>query len=395
MDGTTARRGFSRVAMAATMLFALVVCVPGPTQAERLSLFGKGGRQSGGTGGVLGCVLPLSGNYKLLGHRALMGVLAATETLDGTGGTEVVVVDYEKASKDPMGSLRGLVREDHVPMIIGPILADSVLGLERTIKSLRVPTLVFPLSETEYAGNPYLIKFTYSLERQARVLAGFVTRDIELSSFAVIYPDTRPGRIMRDVFTYSVKLGGGAVVYEKTTKEFRDRYKEEIKWLQELQPEAVFIPDGAKYSAQLILKLQKEEGLEEAVFIGPNTWNSTTFYKSMGRDIDGIIFTDYFFPAGHRWTYFLNHFKGMYGTEPGFLEYQVYEAVTIVLNALNANGFRGGSSLFESIERGSNSSFYSVERDNRNGLMISPKPLILSLQNGEVVDLTSRGRDLP
>jgi len=341
---------------------------------------------------VVGCLLPLSGRYRLIGQRALMGILTAARPLQSEHGARVGVMDSEIGKAKLRGDLSSLISEEGVSFLIGPIIGDLAGDVGRSISSLRVPTVVFPLSEKDYSESSYFIKFSYPLEKQARVLGDFTARDLEIETFAVIYPNTRPGRILRDVFRYTVRLYGGRVVYEKTTQAFKEDYETEIEWIKKLLPEAVFIPDSAQYSAQLILKLRGEEEFEDTVFLGPNTWNSSTFYKSVGRDLEGIIFTDYFYPGSSRWVYFVNRFREMFGEDPGFLEYQVFEAASIVLEAYRESKYTGGRDVIDRLMRKGDNSFYEIARSFGKGVFISPRPLLLTLERGEVVDIGSAER---
>jgi len=336
---------------------------------------------------VLGCLLPLSGKYESIGRRALKGIIAASEVLTSSNGMEVIVMDYGENEAVLKKSLRDMVLRDRVSVVIGPFLSSSVREVNGTIKDLRVPTVVFPLSEREFLGNPNLIKFGYSLQKQARVMAQFAAGDLHTNTFAVLYPSTRPGEIMKDAFTGAVKLLGGSVGYVNSHDGFIWNFSRELAWLKAVRPGAIFIPDGARSSAELIMKLKREKGFEETVFLGPNTWNSTTFARGIGKNITGIYFTDYFFPGSVRWVDFVNIYKEAFGDEPGFLEYQVFEAVTIIMEALRSSGVRKSDEIIERILRKGTGSFYDISNDHEDGITISPNPYILSLKRGEITAL--------
>lgn len=334
--------------------------------------------------GTLGCLFPLSGKYHIVGKKALRGAILATGVISSSNGHELIVFDHGYNDENLKKYYSEMVLYDKVPVVIGPIMADSVKEVNEAILKLKVPTVVFPLSETDFPGNPYLIKFSYSLEKQARVLAHYAAADLDIRTFALIYPDTRPGIIMKEVFSKAIKLFGGRMVYEIGYQDFSNDFDSQIRRLKSINPEAIFIPDSAKYSAELIMKMRREKEFDEVIFLGPSSWNSERFAKSIGKTVKGVVFTDFFYPGSTRWIHFENRFKGLFKEKPGFLEFQVYEAASIVLNAIGRYGSVRSENVMQNIIKWGSSSFYDATDNSVDGIMLSPDPLILTLKRGEI-----------
>ena len=73
---------------------------------------------------------------------------------------------------------------------MGPIPSKFISAVSSTVDTKNIPTVVFPISESETAGGPYIVKFYYPLEEQARTLASFAVSELGVRSFAVLYPAT-------------------------------------------------------------------------------------------------------------------------------------------------------------------------------------------------------------
>ena len=333
---------------------------------------------------TVGCLLPLSGEYELIGKKALKGILTAAGVFQSDSDFQIAVTDYNsRSSEHNRRALEEIVAKDGASAIIGPILSSSIREISESIKSLRIPTVVFPLSEDVSGGNPYLIKFSYSLEKQARVLANYAVQDAKIKTLGILYPKTRLGELSKEAFIKSVREYGGNIIYIGSYNPGSLGISGEIEWIKSRHPDAVFIPDGATHSAQLITKLRREDSLRDLIFLGPNTWNSEAFLKAVGAGTDGVIFTDFFFPTSERWIEFNTKFKAVFGEEPGFLEYQVYEATSLILRILKTpiqkrEDIKGRLLSFSN-------PLFDMNENVDGSLTISPKPFILTLSGGEIV----------
>ncbi len=339
-------------------------------------------------GRTVGCIFPLSGKYGLIGKKALRGVLTATGFLEFKGSeVQVIVKDSGSASEGLAGPIEGMVKEDQVSVVIGPILSDYYGGLDSIIRLLEIPTVIFPLSNEDASGiNPYLIEFSYSLENQAHVLARYAASDIKINSFGVLYPQTRIGEVFKDAFIKSVREFGGNVIYVNSYDPRIPDISAEVRWIKSRNPNAMFIPDNAVNSAELIKKLGQERGLKDLIFLGPSAWNGDAFLKAMGNEAYKIILTDFFYSGSGRWVEFREKYRGMFSEEPGFFEFQVYEAVSLILHVLQFP-ISNRKQIMERLLALRDSPLFEIRQSQGGGLEISPKPLVLTVRNGAIVKI--------
>jgi len=338
---------------------------------------------------LIGSLLPLSGEYESVGRKALRGILAATDTINGQLGFQVVVKDSGGSIEETRKALEEMVREDGVSLVVGPIPSGLIDEVNGTIKSLQIPTLVFPISNRGIPHNAYLIKFSYNIEEQAQVLARYAIGVIGIKTFGVLNPRNQLGERFKETFIKSVKALGGDLTYAGSYELGLGNIWTEIEWLNSIHPQAIFIPDGATRSAEVVKMLKKRLTLGNVLFLGPSTWNSDSFLRAIGNEIDGtvfnVLFTDFFFPGSDGWVDFSDRFDYAFGERPDSpLEYQVYEAVKLILEALKDPV--GSEHIMERLLASDNQRF-EITKSRSEGLEITPRPLLLTIKDGNINEI--------
>jgi branched-chain amino acid transport system substrate-binding protein len=152
--------------------------------------------------------------YRLLGAEALKGVVASAQSAPPGLESRVVVKDIGDSAKGLTTALEELLRTPGLTFIVDPAPSKFIGSVSTRISSERIPTLEFPISEDENTGGPYIIKFYYPLEEQAKVISRYAARELGLRTFAVLYPKTELGISMKKVFASGVEEYGGRLVYE-------------------------------------------------------------------------------------------------------------------------------------------------------------------------------------
>lgn len=339
---------------------------------------------------TFGCLLPLSGKYRVIGEKALRGVLAAAKS--GTPGFEyqIIVKDIGDGEKKLRSALRSLTEITDLSFIVGPIPGKFIGAVSAQIDLRKIPTVVFPVSEDEATGGPYLIKFYYPVEKQVEVLSRYAVKELGVRTFGVLYPKTELGEKLKESFSESVSRAGGEITYTGSYSPGSRDISGEIQWITSINPNAIFIPDGASSSAELISKLKRSGKLRDVLFIGPNTWNSRVFLDLIGGEIDGFvyraIFTDIFFFGDSEWREFTRVFESEFEETPGLFEFQFYNAVKLILTLPSA-GAGNGKAMMESLQGLKNDSSYEIKREKNGSLRISPRYRVLSVSDGELIDI--------
>ncbi|HML95998.1 MAG TPA: ABC transporter substrate-binding protein [Thermodesulfobacteriota bacterium] len=335
----------------------------------------------------VGCLLPLSGKYAPVGERALKGILTAAA--QGPDGYRLIVKDIGSEGQNLASALDELLAVPGLSFIIGPIPSSYAAAAARAGRA-KVPMIIFPASESESRGGPYVVEFFYPLEEQAKVLSSYAARDLGARAFGILYPETPAGRELAALFREAATGSGGKIVYEKGYPPGAADLSGEAEWIASIKPDAMFIPDGASVSAEIILRLKQNPRLSDVLFLGPATWNSPLFLKLAGGGIDGFVYravyTDFFHFGDGGWLRFGKDFETQHGEKPGSFEYLIYGGVSLMLKAADGGG-GDGRSFLESLEKLASSPEYRVKRDKAGSLRISPLPRILSVSRGEIIEI--------
>ena len=340
---------------------------------------------------TLGCLLPLSGKYRELGEKALQGILAAAESMPPGAEYRVVVKDIGESGAKLSSALKSLTNISGLSFIVGPIPSVFLPAVSPVVNNDKIPALVFPVSEAGSPGGPYVIKFYYPLEEQARVLARYSVQELGVKSYAVLYPDTSLGKRMKDEFITALRKNGGNTVYEGSYDRAERELGEEALWIASKKPEGIFIADGSSASAEIIVELKKNSGLEDVLFLGPSTWNGSLFRELAGNEIDGFVyravFTDFFNYGGPKWDSFMKRFEEKFNKSPSYLEYQSYLATKLMLSVDSIDA--PGKDLMQKLSALRTDPDYVVKKEADGSIRISPRYLILSIEDGELSELSS------
>lgn len=339
---------------------------------------------------IIGCLLPLTGKYRLLGEQALKGILAGVESAPPGVESQVVVEDIGDSGMRLTAALEELLRTPDLSFIVGPVPSKFIQIVGPRVNSERIPTMVFPISEDETTGGPYIIKFYYPLEGQVRALSQYAARDLGARTFAVLYPKTELGMRMKELFASGVAEYGGRLVYEGSYDPNSRDISGELGWISSQKPEAIFIPDGAASSAELISRLKKDGKIRDVLFLGLSTWNSPVFLKLIGNEIDGFvyraIFTDMFDYGGGDWEEFSKDIDSKFKEKPDSFEYQNYSAIKLMLS-LYKRGVQDKKDLMDALNSFNNSVGYDIKKDRSGSLQVSPSHRILSVSGGKLIDI--------
>ncbi len=337
---------------------------------------------------TFGCLLPVTGEYGVLGNKALRGVAVATETSSPDIGYEVGIEDIGEETAGIEGKFRALASHAPLSFVVGPLPSLYSKHVYRAAYELGVPTVTFPVSEASSLGGPYIIKFFYSLEAQTRALVKFAAEYTETKTYGVLYPETKYGERLKDLFVSEVKRRGGEVTYIGSYNQVTRDISSEVEWVRSVHPKALFIPDSGANAADIILRIKQDRSFGDILFIGLSNWNSPSFLNLVANEIDGVIyrvlFTDYFVYGDDEWSAFERAYKSKFEEEPEVLEFQVFGAVKLMLGLLDADTTPRG--LLSKLRR-LNSKYYDVKQEKNGSVAVTPKYSLITINRGRALKI--------
>lgn len=163
------------------------------------------------TPNTIGCLLPLSGPYKLYGQRALNAIeLAVSMVQRAEAPAPIKLVIRDTGSEDAM-AVQGVreLAESRVGAIIGPIITAAAAG--REAQRFNIPMVAF----TQKPGIPsigdYIFRHFITPQNQVNSLVDHFVNQVGLRDFAILYPQEAYGKAFMALFWDEVIRQGGRV----------------------------------------------------------------------------------------------------------------------------------------------------------------------------------------
>ena len=351
---------------------------------------------------TIGCLLPLSGSYKIYGNRALKGIELALSQFCSNDINPHIKIIIKDTGSDPDKAAFAVreLSELQVAAIIGPIFTAEPAALQAQAVGIPIITLTQKDNITDIGENVFRNFFTP--EMQVKTILSYAIKELGLSSFAILYPDENYGKAFMNLFWDEVIAYGGKVVgvesynlaqtdfadsikklvglyyevpedlkdtteliakeeveeetEEEVGEEAEDRSDEETDKNQEPQAivdfDAVFIPDAPK-RAGLIMPQMAFYDVKDVWFFGTNLWHSDSLIKMARQYVQDAVMTDVFFAESSSKNVrdFVGVFEKTFREKPGFIEAVTYDTAMILFQMISRPDIRFRGALKDELMR--------------------------------------------
>lgn len=280
---------------------------------------------------TIGVLLPLQGKFAKYGLRSLQGIQLALGIFDNQEPDSQLKLIIEDGGEDPESNIEALNRlafKHRVGAVIGPMLSKGAEQVFDRAEEIGIPLISLSRKSPQNPEYVFSAGLTHSL--LAHEAARHAITHLGLKKLAILSPHDKFGKEMTQAFwdaaeslggeivgyeTYSPsdtdfrsqidKLSGlhylssrqselDALAKEREINQIKKRTRKTEKYFQ-LPPvvdfEAVFIPDEAKISGQIIPTFAYRD-VEKVKFIGTSAWNSTEFLNRISNTGDYSYFVD-------------------------------------------------------------------------------------------------------
>ena len=303
----------------------------------------------------IGIALPLSGDRKSLGERALTGIDVALEDTQGSAATAAFAV-------------KDLIEVNNVSAVIGGLTPNS--ATKEYLEAKKHGVLFISLSPVflpKEEKNHLLIEVPASIESQVNQLFSQKMIAKMGSRPAIIYPKNELGEAYANEFWRRSKKQNldvtGLISYDRNAVDFRDpvknllgikftREREEesavvndianleknknIKRLQNLQPQIdfdwIFVPALPKEVVQILPNFNYFDAFN-LNYVGVPSWRSELMTNE-GYRYGNVFFMDE--PIGPNETPFTQKFMIKFQKQPKFVETIAYDSLKIISNIIEA-----------------------------------------------------------
>ncbi len=381
----------------------------------------------------IGCILPLSGKYKVFGQRALNGFEMALHDMSEKYGRELKLLIEDNRS-DPDYSRDCVIElaQKYVAAIAGPMLYTEKAG--RRAQKIGIPMVAMTQDDTFPSIGDYLFSNFLTPRMQTRTLVSYVTRQIGIDRLAILYPDEPYGKTHMNLFwdaaenagaritgvqSYDPKKTDFATVIRKLSGEFYPLPDFLIPEPQILEPEtmtegftqdfaaaadaeneakddseiildfdALFIPDSFNKLSQLLPQLSYSD-VTDIFLLGTNLWHDERLVDETRGHHSNAVITEGFFSKSSKPLVqkFTSRFKRLYGHDPGYIEAVSYDTACILFETAmddrvdsreTMKNMLRGKKMFEGV---TGKTFFDTNGDVHKELFL------LTIKNGKFVEI--------
>ena len=373
-------------------------------QAKRLiSLINKRSVYSRYT---IGCLLPLSGPYKIYGNGALKGIQLAFNQFNAKNperSIKIIVKDTGSDSAKSEVAVKELF-EENVAAIIGPVITSG--SAAKAAQNYRIPIITLTQKDNIPELGEYVFRNFITPGMQVKALVSYAAKELGLKSYAILYPDEKYGETFMNLFWDEVIAHKGKVVgvesYRPDGTDFADPIKklvglyydvpEDLKNIDETAKEkengeateniietllsplddksedwdikeneeseaivdfdVVFIPDAPKKSGLIIPQLAFYD-VKDTFLFGTNLWHSDTLIDMTFKHAQGAIMPDGFFAESRSKNVkqFVDSYNEIFHQKPGFIEAVAYDTALILFQMVSRPDVRFRSVLKNELKR--------------------------------------------
>jgi len=348
----------------------------------------------------VGCMLPLSGTFKMFGERALKGVELAVQDLsrEYNQNIKVIIKDTRSDDKRAVICVDELVSEN-VAGIAGPIITAEAAAVQA--EKHKIPMIALTQKTQVAKTGAHVFSNFLTPEMQTQALVSYATRVVGVTKFAVLYPDDKYGVTHMNLFRDKVHESGAQIVGVESYPGDMTDFSASIKKLARLfyltsdkknpgaDVTAIFIPDAPSKLGMILPQLAYHD-LTKAYQLGTNIWHDQLLMENAGKYLNNTVITEGFFANGSNPEAgeFAKRFYLLHGEDPGFVEAVAYDTITMLVRTAMEEGIDSRSSLREALsakrifEGVTGRTLFDSDGNAQKEL------LFLTVKNGEFVELT-------
>jgi branched-chain amino acid transport system substrate-binding protein len=337
--------------------------------------------------GVVGCLLPLTGQFGIYGEEVLNGIQLGTGMFGETGDgpdLELVIKDTQGKPELALAGLEDLVHNEKVMAIIGPLSSRTAVAVAERAQGLGVPIITLTQREGITETGDMVFRNFLTPSKEVNRLLNPEIFEMGIKRFAILYPDNSYGRFFMNLFWDRLKMMGGTVTavesYDPDTTDFGDQIKkmtglyyprpyplvrkliemrtpeeeESRVYAEEPEPiiefDAIFIPDNFQRVAMIAPQLVYHEVLD-VLLMGTSLWQSPELIETAGDYVQGAIFPSGFFEnSGESCVRdFAEEYFAAFDAMPGILAATGYDTIGLLKHMMAVNGVRTRGGLKDAL----------------------------------------------
>jgi len=306
----------------------------------------------------IGGIGPVTGEAATFGISTKNGMTMAVDEWNAKGGIfggRKAKLIFEDDKGDPSeGAIvwNKLIQQDNVVAIVGTVMSKVSLVGAPICQAAGIP-MISPTSTNEKVTlvGDYIFRACFIDPFQGTVGANFAYNDLKARSAAAIFDlgnDYTKG-LAENFKKQFEKLGGKIVAFEGHPTGTTD-FKAQLTKIMEGKPDVIYIPDYYN-DVGLIAKQARELGFKGPL-VGGDGWDSPELVKIGGTAVENGFFTNHYSSEDKRPIVqdFVKKYKAKFGAEPDALAALGYDAMYIMLDAIQRAGSTKGAAIRDALK---------------------------------------------
>lgn len=294
----------------------------------------------------IGAIFPLTGPGALWGQNSQKGVDLAAEQLRAEG--KKIRIFYQDSKADPatgVSELRQLMDFNHIQGLIDDAASSVALAEVPIVNQHELPMISTGSTNPKLSGSsPYFMRLWNSDAEEATVSAKYIRSELHLQRGAILYIQNEYGEGLKDAFTRQFKALGGAIQEKVPFSQDAVDFRNAIIKVMDGAPEFLYVVAYPNNFPGLIPQLNRNRG--SIPLIGTAALNDPSILGQLGAEADNIFFPSAQQPPNSKVRQdFLTAFKQKYGTEPGAPAAEGYDALRLMVMALDFSKGNGPSAV--------------------------------------------------
>lgn len=302
----------------------------------------------------IGFNIPLTGDSPKVGEGTKFAAELVKKDINAAGGLEVkgvkyklefIYVDNELKPESAVQAAYKLIEQDKVLAVVGPDGSGRAIPAGQVNNDSKTP-MISPWSTNPNTtkDRPYVFRACFLDPFQAPVAVKFATEQFKLKKVAIMYNlEDDYSKTLAGLFKDSWEKTNGAgtvVAFESFGQKDQD-FSVQLTKVMASKAEILYLPCYYNHVA-LIVPQAKDLGWKGPV-LGSDSWGSADLVKLSNGAVKGYYFTTHYAAAGAvgETKAFIDKYKAAYGYVPDDVGALSYDAINIVLKAIQNAGLTG------------------------------------------------------
>jgi branched-chain amino acid transport system substrate-binding protein len=302
----------------------------------------------------IGFNIPLTGDSPKIGEGSKFAGDLVKNRINAAGGLEVkgkkylldfIYVDNELKAESAVQAALRLIEQDKVLAVIGPQGSGRAIPAGQINNDNRTPMVSAWSTNPDTTKNrPYVFRACFLDPFQAPVAVRFALDQFKIKTTAILYNlEDDYSKTLAELFRDNwIRLNGPGSVraFESFGQKDKD-FQVQLSRIINSGAEMLYLPAYYDLVGQIVPQAQ-DMGWNKPI-MGSDSWGSADLWNLSKGSVAGYYFTTHYAAAGAvgKTKEFIDNYQAAYGYVPDDVAALSYDAIMIVLEAIQSAGLTG------------------------------------------------------